>query len=295
MSYEILYDKCFIIADDKYFPMILSGSNNCYECTSNNRERRSRSWFNLTYACPDGKRYATEAELLEHVEHEKQKMLKENGEAAMNDYGWYSAFKIGGNNATTFGQYKGVFVTGMKKALTIEQLKHYYVDVVVSTYDYGTEYQDKAKSIGFEWLGDVTIRDEAHLFETIEKFEKHYKDSGFSWYVGFNEYNLERTMKRIRRELFAKTKKEYVFVDQEYYYTAKFEVRGGDEAYYVKRTKNGIKYSYNPYLQFATEKEAKKLQNRLKGKVAITIEKINERCRVKVLRPIVAEVEVSSV
>jgi hypothetical protein len=88
MSYEILYDKCFIKADDKYLPMVLAGSNNCYQFDRSARGRRVRSWFNLTYACPDDKRYATEAELLEHIEAEKKKMVENHGDEAMENYGY---------------------------------------------------------------------------------------------------------------------------------------------------------------------------------------------------------------
>jgi len=282
MSYEILYDKCFVKANDKYLPMVLAGSNNCYQFDRSARGRRARSWFNLTYACPDGKRYATEAELLEHIEAEKKKMVENHGDEAMENYGYYSSFKIGGNTRTTFAQYKGIFVTGMKKALTVEQLKEYDVDLQVYTYDYGTKYQEIAKKDGSEWLESVIIESTEHLFETIEKFEKCYKNSKFGWYISFDTWNLEREIKKIRREMFPRNKKEYKYVDQDHYYTAKF-IDNGSEYYFVKRTKNGIRYSFSPYLKFATEKEAKKLQNRLKGKVSIIIKKINKDSRVRVL------------
>ena len=48
MSYEIIYDKQFIKVrkdnQDLHVPMVLSGSNNCYEHSG----RRERSWFPFT-------------------------------------------------------------------------------------------------------------------------------------------------------------------------------------------------------------------------------------------------------
>jgi len=280
MSYEILYDKCFIKANDKYIPMILTGSNNCYQYDRSSRGRRERSWLNFTYAC-GGKQYATEAELLAHIEAEKQKYLENYGEESLSNFGYYSSFKISGNTRTTFGQYKGIFTTGMKKALTIEQLREFDVYLQIYTYDYGTKYQDKAKKEGFEWLGSVTIASTEHFFETLKKFEDHYKDSGYSWRIGFDTWNLEKDIKTIRKKMFPEFQKKYEYVTQDHFYTVMFNHRGSSY-YYVKRTRNGIKYTHYPYLQFATEKEAKKLQNRLKDKVELTIHRIDEHGRVRI-------------
>lgn len=47
MSYEIVYDRRFIRSPLGITPMILAGSNNCYEPMPNGRERRERSWSPL--------------------------------------------------------------------------------------------------------------------------------------------------------------------------------------------------------------------------------------------------------
>ena len=49
MSVDIIYEKQFIdLKDGRYVPLLLSGSSNCYEYSSNGRERRARNWWLLT-------------------------------------------------------------------------------------------------------------------------------------------------------------------------------------------------------------------------------------------------------
>lgn len=40
MSYSIVYNKQFLKIDDKIIPLVLYGSNNCYEPLPNGRQRR---------------------------------------------------------------------------------------------------------------------------------------------------------------------------------------------------------------------------------------------------------------
>lgn len=44
MSYEIVYNRAFIKTTRGIIPLILTGSNNCYEYTFRGRERREREW-----------------------------------------------------------------------------------------------------------------------------------------------------------------------------------------------------------------------------------------------------------
>ena len=50
MSYEIVYDRRFIRSPLGITPMILAGSNNCYEPMPNGRERRNNLLLLLEYA-----------------------------------------------------------------------------------------------------------------------------------------------------------------------------------------------------------------------------------------------------
>ncbi|MDO4746675.1 MAG: hypothetical protein Q4B18_08965, partial [Bacillota bacterium] len=49
MSYQIYYDKAFIKVDDKFVPMVNSGSNNCWEVNYCNREIPEKNWSVLNY------------------------------------------------------------------------------------------------------------------------------------------------------------------------------------------------------------------------------------------------------
>lgn len=44
MSYEIVYNRAFIKTTRGIIPLLLTGSNNCYEYTYRGRERRERDW-----------------------------------------------------------------------------------------------------------------------------------------------------------------------------------------------------------------------------------------------------------
>ena len=49
MSYQIYYDKAFIKVNDKFVPMVNSGSNNCWEVNYCNREIPEKNWSVLNY------------------------------------------------------------------------------------------------------------------------------------------------------------------------------------------------------------------------------------------------------
>lgn len=51
MSYQIYYDKAFIKVEEKYVPMINSGSNNCWEVNFFGQEIPEKNWSVLNYTC----------------------------------------------------------------------------------------------------------------------------------------------------------------------------------------------------------------------------------------------------
>lgn len=63
MSYTIIYDRQFLRVPQGIVPLVLSGSNNCFETTLRGRERRERNW-NLFFNTP----VFTEADLMERTE-----------------------------------------------------------------------------------------------------------------------------------------------------------------------------------------------------------------------------------
>lgn len=294
MSTDVIYDKQFIKADKFFVPMIFGGSTNCIQYDKSSRGRRERSWYNDSFIT-EGKRIATSDEILAKVQsiRDEYKARHAGGKDesgfdndTYNDknFGYFASLRIGSTTmGTTFGKFKGLYVTGMAKALTIEQLEAENVSVNVHMYDFNRECINKAEAAGIPWLEPITITSTAHLLETIKLFVETYKDTKFSWYIGYNEYNLEEKMKRIRAKYFPtrRGKGAYEFVDVDHYYTLGIE---GGSNYFVKRTKYGYKYTSYPYRKFATEKEAKAVQNRMKSHMSLTVELVSKSDRIRVLK-----------
>jgi hypothetical protein len=295
MSHEIIYDKQFIVAHtvtgNLFVPMIFAGSNNCIQFDKSERGRRERSWFCDTFIC-GGKRIATADEILAKAQQIRDEYKSRyTGEGEDSDkyddksFGYFSSISIGGSTRrTTFGMFKGMYVTGMKKALTVEQLGDEHVQVRIGMYAYDLEKtKAKAAEAGVPWLEDVTAQNTPHLLETIEMFQKTYQDTGFSWYIHFNEWNLERQMKHIRRKYFGTQPSiiQYEPKQQDHYFTVKF-YWDGSEHYFVKRSRRGIRYTSYPYRKFATEKEANVLVRRQKGSINLMVERIDSPATFKI-------------
>lgn len=104
MSYEILYNKQFLKTQEgKYIPIILSGSNNCYQVQWNGKERRSRKWSicNMPHWC-NYKIDFTEEELLKEQEQwlDREQFYVVNGKY-VNGKQWYNLVKNAIKNAKT--------------------------------------------------------------------------------------------------------------------------------------------------------------------------------------------------
>mgnify|MGYP006916092770 CR=1 FL=1 len=97
MSYEIVYDRRFICTPLGITPLILAGSNNCYEPMPSGRERRERNW-SVLFNFP----VATEDELMNAVQGccggEFQEHFKWHGKF-VNDAGFVAFIRNGIANA----------------------------------------------------------------------------------------------------------------------------------------------------------------------------------------------------
>jgi hypothetical protein len=259
MSYEIVYDKMFIKAekDNKvvFFPMLYMGSNNCYQFDRSNRGRRERSWCNLTYILK-GKRFGTLEEILANVEAERQRLIERNEAEkkeceAKNDMGWFTpysderwgyftAVSFGGGCKSTFGQYKGLFTTGCRKALTVEELKEFGVNVNIHSYIYSDENKKKYEEAGRHQI-DITPKTSKELIETLDMLEDYEKEFPYvSLYVSIDADEMD--MKRIRREKFPKAKPEIVdTTNLPEFYVIK-DVSTGN--FIMKFTRRGYRYSH---------------------------------------------------
>jgi hypothetical protein len=295
MSYEIIYDRQFIKAEKEgkpvFFPMLYMGSSNCYEVGRNGRNgRRERGWHNSTYQLGK-KRYGTLEEMMQNVEKEREEMIERCNKSfeqykeewcKYSDERWgsHAGISFGGGCKATFGQYKGLFVTGCKKALTVEELAQFRVSVNIHTYIYSDENRAKFKLAGKEEI-NFTPQTSKELIEKIDEFEEYLKDTPYvSLYVTIDAD--EYIMKRIRREKFPKTKhpKELKTVDK--FYVVKDTSTGN---YVLKASRGGYKYSYNgrSYCKrFFKETDAKKLAKRMNEKMLRTfvVEEVNETAQI---------------
>lgn len=111
MSYEIVYCRQFLKIDEKIIPLVLYGSNNCYEIMWNGRERRERSWHPM-YFGRNTMIAQTEKDIMERV---KSYCTGINQEHFMKNGKW-----VNDKMLIRF------FQSGIKNAKTIEELKEIY-------------------------------------------------------------------------------------------------------------------------------------------------------------------------
>lgn len=294
MSFEIIYDKQFIVAEKDtkkfYIPMLYWGSNNCIQFDRSNRGRRERNWSVFSWIA-GGKQFATAETMLAKLAEEEAKLHEykkdEHDPDPAKSYGYYTSIQIGtSTRTTTFAMYKGLILTGIRKALTVEQLAVEHVQVEVEPYAYRIE-ETKAKMAeqGLPWLGTQTATSTEHLMELLKLYSDTY-DGKFGWHVGFS-WDIERRMKWLRRRYFPtqKGKQEYEYQTVDNYFSVQAKQLTGDSWYwFMKKIRYGFKYTYSPYHKFATEKEAQQFANRYKGRVLLRVQPVNERTQVKVLK-----------
>lgn len=259
MSYEIIYRKQFIkVSDTEFIPMLLMGSSNCYEPRDNGKMRRERSWQNIKHFS-NNKMYCTLEEMIAVAEKDKQFRIERNEETLKNfpdwenysdkNYGYFSSLSIGGNSTrnTTFGMYKGIFIDGCKKALTIEELYELGITVIV-----GNGYVGEPTTLERKKHFPKTTTE---LINAIAELEEYYKGSNINVIVTFlnSVDRIEEVLKRknkIARSKSIKPKKEL-----SEYYVLKIPGFG----YFNKKIKTGYRFSYSlSYLvkKFETEKQA---------------------------------------
>jgi len=284
MSYEIIYDKQFIKVKDKYIPLVLWGSNNCYEYT-NGGERRERNWHNLlSYK---GKQLWTLDEMMEYCDNELNKIKERYPDVDEKDiiknFGYYTSIGVNGHwGGTTFGMFKGLFRTGAKKAITVEQLNEEFkckVEIHSSAYD-DEKAKKECKELGIEYLPSEYPITTQSLIDTIDKFARNYENSDIWWGITYsNGHYMESLVKRIRANLFSKERKETKYVETKSYYT----ILADNGGYFHKYTKYGYKYSYmTDKYRFLTEADANRFIKSKRGRSNLKVEKIESQYPVRV-------------
>ena len=264
MSYEIIYDKQFIKVQspkgvdgstkDMFIPMVLAGSNNCYEWSPNGKERRARSWFPWTL---DVGLMGEEFQFLGYWNESRNEIIKRN-EARERDewydqyddksFGYWTGISVGskGTHRTTFKNITGIFTTGIKKALTIEQLASEGVGVIVKS-----GYITRDKDV--EPFSRV-VKNDAELFEALDECRKHLGDSGVTTTIDFGGM-WEEKPKRLRKKFF--TPEPRLRVPKLFDKTYKISVNGG--SYFVKETGRHMYHNYEGKLFTSKAKAEKKL------------------------------------
>ena len=257
MSYEIIYDKQFIkVCEDGYIPMVLAGSNNCTEWSPNStRERRERSWFSWS---PQNKTIFSLGDLIANATESRDSLVKNYDDYDDKSFGSYSGIAINGSYGT-FGSYLSMFKTGCKKALTIEQLKKYSVNVTLTT---GHRYNNLEEKYGLKPFTRVAKSNEDFI-DVYALMVEYLKGTGIMPQVNFS-YMSEDTPKRIRREMFPKVKRQKGFQVVDGYWTVGCFYNDNDgnlrdtPRWYLKKfTSRSVVYGYDPQLKYLTEKEAK--------------------------------------
>ncbi len=285
MSYSIYYNKQFIKVNEKFLPMILGGDNNVYEIT-NRGQKRARSWSNNKWIT-NGNFLATKEEMLAQIEKVRQDSIK-SGEASAkqwNDesyiysdknFGWHNGISlyVKGTSSTTFQNFKGFFIGGMRNAMTIEELAAKGVHLNIQVYYWKEE---DITSTGLEIKPQKTILTTQHLLDTIKEWREYYGDKFMVYFNFNNKYALERMFKdkaldkRISRNNKPKEKKEVTE-----YWVIHCKNTGG---YFKKFTRRGYHYVYtsNGGKMFTSEKSATKFHEKMKSKEIFEVEKISEK------------------
>lgn len=279
MSYEIIYDKQFVqlnnpkTKENNYIPMILSGSNNCYEAHVKwSKARRSRDWWNWSYWLKnsDNPIFGTENQILSFVDEYIKRTIDENvgvdkydetivktEEDIKRRFGYYTSLSFGGGCKITSTQWYNLFKNGIKNALTIEQLANLGIYITFHHYKWN-EYTysipvPEPKIIKTEsdfWDEYNTWMNWKNTCVVIEKGENVIPSVSIRFSMHYD--TVLHMLKRYRK----KPKKNYTSVEVDHFYGLRFK---SNKNYLYKYTKYGyrcIGYQSRSIKSFRTEKEA---------------------------------------
>ena len=282
MSYDIIYNKQFVKLrkTGEVIPMLLSGSNNCYEIGLNGRDgRRSRDWSSMRYYNRKGKLSENPDVILDKLDAEIRKYIRTRREREVkpadirNHFGYYSSLVVGSGHCggTSWDMWRGVFSNGIKHALTIEELDALGVNLRFSAYVPGDSPNGKP--------APVPIKTEQEYFAELRKWREWQAQAGHTFSLSFFPMSTDRVLERLR-SLRRKTPREKTRVEQDHY----FVLTDGSSAL-LKYTSRGYRYSWSisSGKKFRSEKEADAYRERLinKGRYKADIwkvERIDNAC-----------------
>jgi len=273
MSYSILYDKQFIkVGDNLFIPMVQCGDNNVYEAAGNGR-KRARSWYNDSWIA-NGKTICSREDIENRVNEIRNDAVKRSEENVKEydeswsyqdkRFGYHTGIAIYGKHTsnTTFGNFKGFYMSGCDGALTIEELLKHNVNVCVRLPYYGYVKEEIEKK-GLECKQTVYPKTTDELLNIIKEWDEYYGNR-VRYYVDFgSDWGLEN-IKRERSK--TKQRKEKQYIQTKEYYV--LEGVGGGMGYFVKNLKRGYRYAYTSTgaKKFINEKSANKFHKSMKNK-----------------------------
>jgi len=192
LSYSILYDKQFIkLGDNLFIPMVQCGDNNVYEAAGSGR-KRARSWSNDSWIA-NGKTICSREDIENRVNEIRndavkrcEEYVKEYDESwAYEDkrFGYHTGIAIYGKHTskTTFGNFKGFYMSGCDGALTVEELLKYSVNVCIRLPYYCKEEIEKK---GLECKQNVYPKTTEELLNTIKEWDEYYGNE-ITYYIDF--------------------------------------------------------------------------------------------------------------
>ena len=246
MSYEIIYDKQFVKVDNKgtemYIPMTLIGSNNCYEVDYKGRERRTREWYcwgvncNVLNSVKDMVGYWENVRARHIADNKAEDRDEWHTQYSDDAFGYWTSIAVGSKHTskTSYKTLTGIFTTGAKKSLTIEQLACENVRVIVKNTYYPS---DKQTELGISPYS-LVVENDTELLEAIAQCEERFKGTEIRTTVEFAGMHEEKP-KRIRKKYFApkvRTKVATV-VDESY------RIKVANFGFFVKETRTNLRYN----------------------------------------------------
>lgn len=264
MSYEIIYGKQFVRLrkTGEVVPMLLMGSNNCFDCPSygHSRGRRARDWSNVPWYNRKGKISEKPEVIVKKLDAELNRRIrnrhdKEDKPSDIRDrWGYYASVAISGRGTrgTSWNAWRSQFTNGIRNSLSIEELDKLGIHLYFNTITMGDESTN-----GIPQSVDITA--EPQYFAELAKWRAWQNGNGKSFWLGFHPYDIDEVLRRLRQPK-RRPARERTNVEQDHYFVLTDGYSG-----LVKYTRNGYRYSYNKNggKRFRTEEEAEAYRRRL--------------------------------
>lgn len=256
MSYTILYDSIGIKfkKGNLYLTLSKSGCSNVFSGPN----KRSRDW---SFWSPLGSKPFTKEAIIKEIEEYRLSTIERNKKdlEELNNlstytdssFGYYTSVSMYGKSCatTSYKQYYNHYVKDDSKCIWFEDFaERYSVYVELPWYCIPDNLRGTVEP------KRVYVKTEEELFNAIEYFSCNY--IGMNFYIS-NSLPEYKTSKDVFKELNPnalpqKVKRPKQPIEVSKFYTITFE-----DAYFKKRTKRSIYYSYNtPQYKFMTEGQA---------------------------------------